>query len=216
MEYVTPEEMKALEAGASEYGLSVKDLMENSGSGVAAFVASRYGSKRQVCVVCGVGNNGGDGFVAARRLSARFEVDVILLAAPETIRTEEARENWRALAGTGALLHVANDVSALKALSGVISDAEVLVVAIFGTGIKGGTVKEPYAAAISLVNGSKGVRVAVDLPSGLDPTTGAASDPSVRADVTLALHLPKVGLRDRHEFTGEVVVVPIGIRAQPR
>jgi NAD(P)H-hydrate repair Nnr-like enzyme with NAD(P)H-hydrate epimerase domain len=82
--------------------------------------------------------------------------------------------------------------------------------------VKGEVVNEPYATAISLVNGSEGARVAVDLPSGIDPATGAASRPSVRADVTLALHLPKVGLRGREEFTGEVVVLPIGIRTKSR
>ena len=69
-----------------------------------------------------------------------------------------------------------------------------IVVAIFGTGVKGGVVREPYATAISMINGSKGAKVAIDLPSGIDPATGAASRPAVRADVTVALHLPKIGL----------------------
>ncbi|HVC27264.1 MAG TPA: NAD(P)H-hydrate epimerase [Nitrososphaerales archaeon] len=215
MEYITPAEMSELERGASEYGLGVKQLMENAGRGVAEFVNSRYGPGKRVCVVCGGGNNGGDGFVAARYLSARSRVTVILLTTPDKIRTEEARENWRALAATDAVLRVADEASALVARSGALAEAEVIVVAIFGTGLKGQAVNEPYATAISLVNGAKGVKVAVDLPSGLDPATGAASRPSVRADVTLALHLPKVGLRGREEFTGEVVVVPIGIRSKP-
>jgi ADP-dependent NAD(P)H-hydrate dehydratase / NAD(P)H-hydrate epimerase len=215
LEYITPEAMKELEGGASEYGLSVKQLMENAGSGVAEFVLSRYGPVK-VCVVCGGGNNGGDGFVAARYLSARCEVKVVLLTAPQRIRTEEARENWQALAGTKAELHVADETSALMRLSSAITEADVIVVAMFGTGVKGGVVNEPYATAISLVNGSKGVKLAVDLPSGIDPATGAVSRPSVRADVTLALHLPKVGLKGREEYTGEVVVVPIGIRSDSR
>jgi NAD(P)H-hydrate repair Nnr-like enzyme with NAD(P)H-hydrate epimerase domain len=66
-----------------------------------------------------------------------------------------------------------------------------------------------------MVNGARGVKVAVDLPSGIDPETGAASRPAVRADYTVALHLPKVGLRGREDFTCEVVVVPIGIRGGP-
>jgi len=213
MKYITPEAMKELEGRASEYGLSLKQLMENAGNGVAEFVLSRYGAVKRVCVVCGGGNNGGDGFVAARYLSVSCEVKVVLLTAPERIRTVEARENWQALAGTEAELHVADETSALVGLSSAITEADVIVVAMFGTGVKGGVVNEPYATAISLVNGSKGVRVAVDLPSGIDPATGAASRPSVRADVTLALHLPKVGLKERGEFTGEVVVVPIGIRS---
>jgi len=216
LEYITPDAMSELERSASGYGLGVKQLMENAGKGVAEFILSRYGSVRRVCVVCGGGNNGGDGFVAARYLSVRCGVNVILLTAPERIRTEEARENWKALAGTKAELHVADETSVLVGLSSAFAESDVLVVAMFGTGVKGGVVKEPYATAISLVNGAKGAKVAVDLPSGIDPATGAASKPSVRADVTLALHLPKVGLKGREEFTGEVVVVPIGIRSNAR
>ena len=216
MEYITPEAMRELERGASEYGLGVKQLMENAGRGVAEFVLSRYGSARRVCVVCGGGNNGGDGFVAARYLSASRRVEVILLTSPDRIRTEEARQNWEALAGTRAEVHEAGETSTLVALSTAIEEADVIVVAIFGTGMKGGEIGEPYATAISMVNASKGVRVAVDLPSGIDPATGAASRPTVRADVTLALHLPKVGLKGREEYTGEVVVVPIGIRSELR
>jgi ADP-dependent NAD(P)H-hydrate dehydratase / NAD(P)H-hydrate epimerase len=214
LEYITPEAMSELERRASEYGLGVKQLMENAGRGVAEFVLTRYASARRVCVVCGGGNNGGDGFVAARYLSASRQVKVILLTSPKKIRTEEARENWEALARTGAEVHVVSHVSALARVSAAIAEADLVVVAMFGTGVKGGVVNEPYATAISLVNGSKGVKVAVDLPSGIDPATGAASDPSVRADVTLALHLPKVGLRGRKEYTGELVVVPIGIRSE--
>lgn len=208
--------MRELERGAAAYGLSVKDLMENAGRGVAELVLKRYGPARRVCVVCGGGNNGGDGLVAARYLSAKCGVKVILLTAPEMIRTDEARENWRALGETDAELHVAEGTAALREDSKMISEAEVIVVAIFGTGVKGGVVKEPYSTAISLVNAARGVKVAVDLPSGVDPATGAASRPSVRADVTVALHLPKVGLKGRGEFTGEVVVVPIGIREESR
>jgi ADP-dependent NAD(P)H-hydrate dehydratase / NAD(P)H-hydrate epimerase len=212
LEYITPEEMSELERGAAEYGVSVKELMENAGRAVADFVLSRFGPPGPVRVVCGGGNNGGDGFVAARHLAGRFVVDVVLLTSPDKIRTEEARENWTALVGTGARLHVAEDKEALQEVAGLFASAGVIVVAIFGTGVKGGVVKEPYASAISMVNASRGVKVAVDLPSGIDPATGAASDPTVRADYTVALHLPKVGLRGREEFTGEVVVASIGIR----
>jgi len=212
LDYVTADEMSQLERRASEYGLGVKELMENAGRGVAGFVLSRYGAARRVCVVCGGGNNGGDGMVAARHLSTRCSVDVVLLTSPEKIRSEEARENWRALAGTEAALHVAEDVAAVAENSRVFAKSDVIVAAIFGTGVTGGVVREPYAAAISSINGAKAAKVAIDLPSGIDPATGAASRPAVRADVTLALHLPKVGLRGREEFTGEIVVVPIGIR----
>jgi hydroxyethylthiazole kinase-like uncharacterized protein yjeF len=212
LDYITLDEMSALEKGASEYGLSVRDLMENAGRGVAEFILSRYGAVERVCVVCGGGNNGGDGFVVARHLSVLCMVKVILLTSPERIRTEEARENWHALARTKAELHVAADTDALVESSSIIAEADVIVVAIFGTGVKGGVVKEPSATAISMINKARGVKIAVDIPSGIDPETGAASHPTVRADVTVALHLPKIGLKGREEFTGEVVVAPIGIR----
>jgi hydroxyethylthiazole kinase-like uncharacterized protein yjeF len=212
LDYITPAEMSELERRASEYGLGVKELMENAGRAVAEFILSRYGPVERVCVVCGGGNNGGDGLVAARYLSARCGVKVILLTAPERIRTDEARENWHALMGTSAELHVAEDVATLLEGSSIVADADVIVAALFGTGVRGGVVNEPSATAIAMINGAKGVKVAVDLPSGIDPATGLASTPAVRADVTVALHLPKIGLRGREEFTGEVVVAPIGIR----
>src|SRR5579864_4123535 len=138
LEYITPEAMGELERRASEYGLGVKQLMENAGRGVAEFVLTRYGPARRVCVVCGGGNNGGDGFVAARYLSASCRVKVILLTSPERIRTEEARQNWEALAGTQAEVYVAGETPTLLGLSAAIAEADVAVVAIFGTGAKAG------------------------------------------------------------------------------
>jgi hydroxyethylthiazole kinase-like uncharacterized protein yjeF len=213
LDYITPEEMGELERGASAYGLGVEELMENAGKGVAEFVLAKYGYAERICVVCGGGNNGGDGMVAARYLSARVKVDVILLTSPENIRSEEARANWHALAGTKAKLHVAEDVAGLVENSNAFAEADAIVVAIFGTGVKGGVVREPYSKAISMINSSLAGKVAIDLPSGIDPATGAASRPAVKADFTVALHLPKIGLKGREEFTGEVVVVPIGIRS---
>src|SRR5438309_11426199 len=113
LDYVTPYQMSELERGASEYGMGVKELMENAGREVAEFVLSRYGAGVRVCVICGGGNNGGDGMVAARYLSSRCNVDVVLLTSPENIRSLEARENWLAVAGTTAVLHVAVDAAGL-------------------------------------------------------------------------------------------------------
>ena len=141
---------------------------------------------------------------------------MILLTTPERIRTEEARENWQALAGTKAELHVADETAAsgrgLEHHRGGRRDSRRHV-RDWGEGRgREGALRDGN------IDGerSRGVKVAVDLPSGIDPATGAASRPSVRADVTVALHLPKVGLKGREEFTGEVVVVPIGIRGTTR
>jgi hydroxyethylthiazole kinase-like uncharacterized protein yjeF len=211
LEYITPEEMAELERRASRDGLSVERLMENAGKSVADFVLSRYGSTRKVCVVCGSGNNGGDGLVAARRLSKACDTKVVLLTNPERIRSEEARRNWERLAATSALVAVAEDTETLRRRSGLIMGSDLVVDSILGTGVRGGAMREPLATAIGMINASTATKVAVDVPSGLDPNTGVAGHPTVKADVTLALHLPKTGLRGRSEYTGEVVVLPIGI-----
>jgi len=213
LEYVTPEEMAELERRSAANGVGPKDLMENAGRAVAEFVESRYPRAGRVCVVCGSGNNGGDGFVAARYLAASFDVSLVLLATPDRIRTEEARSNWERLAGSGVELHTCPDVGALEAVAGLIERSDVLVDAILGTGVSGGALREPLATAVRMVNESGAPKVAVDIPSGLDPGTGVPAKPTVVADFTVALHLPKVGFKGNGGYTGEVVVAPIGVIA---
>ena len=214
LEYITSGEMAELERRAADYGLTVERLMENAGKAVGEFVITRYGPGAKVCVVCGGGNNGGDGSVAARYLSKACETKVVLLTSPQKIRTPEARKNWEKLGKTAALRYVAEDTATLKMSRGLIEKADVIVVAMLGTGMRGGVVKEPLSTAIEIINEARAVKVAVDLPSGLDPNSGAAALPTLKADVTLALHLPKIGLEGRPEYTGEIVVLPIGIRGR--
>ena len=215
MEYITPEEMAELERRSSEYGAGPKELMENAGKAVAEFVMSRYAGAGRICVVCGSGNNGGDGFVAARNLAESMDVSLVLLADPDRIRTDEAKANWERLALLGIEVMVAADAGALKEGAYAIEDSDVVVDAILGTGASGGLVREPLATAIKMINSSKAATVAIDLPSGLNPGTGDPGTPTIKADATVALHLAKVGLRGNERYTGEVVVVPIGIRKGP-
>lgn len=218
MEYLTPEEMREAELRASSHGLDTATMMENAGRAIAQTVRERYGGDagegRSLLAVCGTGNNGGDGFVAARRLSRELRVRVLLLAAdPSMIKTVEARTNFERLAGEPVEVSCAGDLETLADRAGWIADAGVILDAIFGTGVKG-EIREPMASAIRLINESKAVKVAIDLPSGLDPASGEVSaGGAVRADLTVALHRPKTGLRGRDGYTGELVVVPIGISA---
>jgi NAD(P)H-hydrate epimerase len=216
LEYVTPEEMREAESRASSRGLDVATLMENAGRAIAQTIRERYsgekGQGRVLLVVCGTGNNGGDGFVAARQLSREREVRVLILAAaPSMIKTSEARANLQRLAGEPVDTFFAGDAETLLERAGWIEDAEIILDAILGTGVRG-EIREPVATAIRLINGSKAIKVAIDLPSGLDPGSGdVSSGGAVRADLTVALHRPKTGLRAREDYTGELVVVPIGI-----
>lgn len=211
MEYLTSEQMAEEERRAASRGVTVEKMMESAGSQVANVVRERFGplAGKRVVVFCGSGNNGGDGFVAARHIAGMgASVTVILLSDPARIKTREARENWERLLGVEK--RVVDKRDGLTELEMAVFGADVIVDAIFGTGVRG-EIGEPYRSAIEMMNRARAPKVSVDIPSGLDPDTGKAAEPTVMADVTVTLHRPKVGLRDKVKYTGEVVVVPIGI-----
>lgn len=213
VEFITPQRMSEEEGRAVDRGITVETLMENAGRGVAEEINRRFAplEGKKVVVLAGNGNNGGDGMVAARYLSAlNVSCAVILLCAPSGIKTEEARRNFERLSDTPVRMHTVSALNELTELSRIIGSAEIILDAIFGTGVKG-PVRELQAEAIRMINRSKGVVVALDLPSGLDPLTGDVSDVCVKADLTMTLHRAKVGLRGREEYTGGLVVIPIGI-----
>ncbi len=204
--YITPEEMARIESEAVTRGISVEDMMEKAGMEVALFLRRKLGDLKgkMVVVFCGTGNNGGDGLVAARYLrSMGADVKVVLLGKEDEIKTEEARKNWKRFEGEKIQAKEPGELQRIK-------NPDAVVDAIFGTGIKG-RVREPARTAIKLINGLECYKVSVDIPSGLDPLTGEVHDVAVRANATVALHMPKIGLKGREEFTGEVYVAPIGI-----
>jgi hydroxyethylthiazole kinase-like uncharacterized protein yjeF len=173
----------ALDANARYFGLSTLVLMENAGRGVADAIVARYGQGRRVAIVCGVGNNGGDGFVAARHLSDRAEVTVWLLGAPRDIVTPEARTNWALLERTRVRRIVVRDSADL--CDTVFAGYDVLVDAMLGTGQQGPP-REPYRTAVLRLNATPAPRVAIDIP------TGYGSPTAVAAELTLSMHFPKV------------------------
>jgi len=210
MEYLTPDEMSAAEQRAFERGVDAETLMENAGRAVADIVDQKYGPgpSRRVLVVCGTGNNGGDGFVAARHLKEKgWSVLVLLLGPPSAIRTEESSKNWRRVESLVVSVVTPEELARHKKY---FDGSDVVLGAITGTGFRGG-LREPAATAVRMINGSPAKKVAVDIPSGLDPLTGESSGPVVRADLTVTFHRAKTGLRGKGEYTGEVLVVPIGI-----
>ncbi len=210
-EYITSAEMQEAEKRAAAKGKTVEALMENAGKGIANEIELNFGpiAGKRIVVLAGKGNNGGDGFVTARYLAQKgANVTVILLAKPGEIRTDEAKDNWVRLTGIEKM--ILDSAEELQKHGGLIKDATIVVDAIFGTGIKG-EVREPDATAIRMVNESDGKKVSVDIPSGLDPTTGEVKEPVVKADMTITLHRLKTGLRGNEKYAGKLVVVPIGL-----
>jgi NAD(P)H-hydrate epimerase len=212
---IEPEEMAALDEDCEHLGLARSLLMENAGSAIIGALKRKVGSlgDKEIVIVSGTGNNGGDGFVAARHATAEAgRVIVVLIGNPEDIRTEEAKANWKILERMpfSVKLYTVTDPSALDEVKRLIQGADIIIDAIFGTGVRG-RIREPYSSIIDLMNSSKGMRVSVDTPSGLDPYTGEAHDKVVRADMTVTLHRIKSGLREGGRDIGELVVAPIGI-----
>ncbi|MDD3042530.1 MAG: NAD(P)H-hydrate dehydratase [Methanosarcinaceae archaeon] len=216
MKYISSSRMRTVDKNCAHLGLLPLQLMENAGGAIARSVRERLESG-QVLFVAGRGNNGGDAFVAARHLAGipAYEVRVLLLGKAPEIRTEEAGHNFRLLEFSGVRTLELRDSSELSECSW-FSEADFLVDAIFGTGVKG-KIREPESKAIDLINeeGNMGKPVlSVDIPSGLDPD-GDNFDKAIRADLTLTFHCLKTGLTGEKakEFTGDVQVADIGICA---
>ncbi|HVJ21279.1 MAG TPA: NAD(P)H-hydrate epimerase, partial [Polyangiaceae bacterium] len=185
-------EVRAVDQYASSQALVPSLLlMENAGRGAAEVIEQHYGLGRRVLVVCGAGNNGGDGFVVARRLLVRgASVRVALLVSPERLKGD-ALSNYRAWLGVGGEVNEIKDSKEL--LASEIGSAELLVDAIFGTGLDR-EVEDFLREAIELINEAPLLRVALDVPSGLDCDTGAALGVAVRASLTVTFAEHKRGL----------------------
>jgi NAD(P)H-hydrate epimerase len=198
------EGMRAVDRWAiEERGVPSLELMEAAGRAVAEAVAG-LAPREPVRVVCGKGNNGGDGFVAARLLREMgFEVEALLLWPGEELQGDAA-VNHRRFGGE----LVDGDPAARLAGSGAVVDA------IFGTGFEGAP-REPAASAIAAINGCGAPVVACDIASGVDASTGEVAGEAVEADVTVSFHAAKLGQRiaPGKWHSGELRVAPIGIPA---
>ncbi len=193
-------------------------LMENAGRGIVEAIERRYGSPagRSFLIVCGKGNNGGDGFVVARRLLLKgARVTVALTGNPSQL-SADALVNYKILKAIlreksmGSVLRVIPARSLKK--SAVLQGAEFAVDAIFGTGFKG-EVREPYKEVIEWMNGARATRISIDIPSGMNADNGEVSNVAVKADMTVTMGFRKIGLiiNKGMTYAGEVKVVDIGI-----
>jgi hydroxyethylthiazole kinase-like uncharacterized protein yjeF len=169
-------------------------LMENAGRGAAEVMLESVASDAGlVVIVCGAGNNGGDGFVVARHLASRgLPVGVWFIGAIEKVRGD-ARANLDAWRGLGGTVSAVASEADLPGLADALELADVVVDGLFGTGLDR-EVKGLYAAAIDAINRSPARKVALDLPSGLDSDTGKTLGVVVKADETITFGALKLGL----------------------
>ena len=170
-----------------------------------------------IVILCGPGNNGGDGFVAARRLAlAGATVIVAIVAAEARPRNATAARNWDRIAQDAGIAKIHAPVARDIAVFGQgIEKASVIVDALLGTGVRG-ALRDPIRTAVELIvrARAKGIPVvAVDTPTAVDLSSGEPSEPAVQADLTVTFHRPKTGLLTRRgaAHAGRVLVAPIGI-----
>jgi NAD(P)H-hydrate epimerase len=201
--------MRALELNSEYFGVSRLQLMENAGRAVAEEILARFKpDETNVAVFCGLGGNGGDGFVTARHLADHgFKVTVILAGKAEEIADEEARKNWTALRSLENVisLHEAYDSSLIPSV-----EANVVVDALLGIGLKG-VPRPPILQMIRRINESSAFCVAVDVPTGVDLDTGETLGEAVKADLTVTFHRVKLGLEKAEAQVGELAVKKIGL-----
>lgn len=211
---VTAAEMAALDRRAIEdCGIPSLELMERAGAGIAVVLGRRFLnlSHRRIHVVCGRGNNGGDGLVVARclRRQAGACPVVWVVAAPAEL-SADARENLARLP-EDVECHTAADAREFAAVAAGLSPWDLIVDALLGTGASGPP-RPPYTQWIEAINQSPAARVAVDLPSGMDGDRAQPGRLCVRADLTVTLGLPKRGLvcHGNLDAVGGLEIVPLG------
>jgi hydroxyethylthiazole kinase-like uncharacterized protein yjeF len=221
---LTAEQMRSVDRDApARFGVPTLLLMENAGRGLADVVRASASGKvvgLRVRIVCGAGSNGGDGLVAARHLAlARADVSV-LLAAPAAKLVGDAALALHALEQLSAV--PIRDVSGYGGgddgrdhLRSLLGDAEVVVDALFGTGLRA-DVTGAAAAVIDAMNMAPGIKVAVDIPSGTEADSGRTRGIAFRADVTATMGARKLGFSvDPDVAAGRVEVVSLGILIAP-
>ncbi len=216
-----PVDMMVTDYNCEYLGLSRLCLMESAGKSLAEEVGKiavyTFSKPVKIVIFTGSGGNGGDGFVAARYLLNRgYDVDIYMLK--DNIRSEESKINFEILKNMKPRLSRLT-VHNLKTLED-INNCEVarsrkceyvIVDGLLGTGIKG-KLQTNVRRAIEIINQSNGVKISVDVPSGMDPLTGEVSDLAVIPDYTISFHKIKTGVRQAdEELVGGLVTADIGI-----
>jgi ADP-dependent NAD(P)H-hydrate dehydratase / NAD(P)H-hydrate epimerase len=188
---LTFREVTVIDVNSEYLGVQVETLMENAGYAVANAISKVYGKGRRIAVICGMGNNGGDGLVAAKYLRENNNVRVLLARPPQFIKRMAPRKN----------LGPVEDIT--KVYDGEdLSGYDILLDAIYGIGIHG-EIKEPYYSLIKNMNGSGVPIVSIDVPSGL------GTNMAVRPSRTITLHDIKEGMHESN--SGIIDIVDIGI-----
>lgn len=211
---LTIEQTRGVDRRAMEkYHMHSLVLMENAGLGCVQWLQRKfYGSRPKTVVLCGNGNNGGDGLVIARHLRVSGWPCEVVVCGPMERLSSDALANSKILAEQDAHGIRWYDESDAVWLAGQLKQAELIVDAVLGTGATGAP-RAPYDQWIQAANRSEGLRVAIDIPTGVDAETGAMAEPafSPHATLTFVARKPAMVRGDAKRVFGDLQVVPIGL-----
>jgi len=216
---VTSTEMRACDQYAIET-LKIPGLilMENAGRGVVEMMEKHYGSMagKTVLIVCGKGNNGGDGYVVARHLFNRGAKVIVLLLWKPSEQKGDAKINFESIQKISQKFKK-NEMLQIKELKSsrtlrLLPKPDIIIDAIFGTGFSG-EVRESYKSVIEWINRAGGKKVSIDIPSGVNADNGEVINVAVKADLTVTMAMKKIGLitADGMSYAGKVEVVDISM-----
>ncbi|MHC4423373.1 MAG: NAD(P)H-hydrate epimerase [Planctomycetota bacterium] len=211
------DEVRAFDAWAiNELGVPGVVLMENAGRSCAELIKDKVAdvTDAKVCIFCGTGNNGGDGYVIARHLlSSGFGVVVVIVGDRSKVKGD-ARINLDILEGLGQPVEQLNlnDPDMEGKVKAFAAGADMVVDGIFGTGLKG-HLNDEYQRLIEGINGQDRQILAVDIPSGLDCDSGRPLGAAIKASYTVTFAAVKTGFTSgsASEYTGEIFVASIGV-----
>ncbi|NHJ48807.1 MAG: NAD(P)H-hydrate dehydratase [Asgard group archaeon] len=209
---VTAEEVTIIDKNSEELGVSVLQLMENAGAGAARLILEHYSDAKNIVICCGIGNNGGDGFVVARHLSAQVEnVSIYLIGQESRIRSAAAKKNYQILKEQHQSINLVQikDSSEIAKLKKQLKSADLVVDALLGTGITK-TPYEPIKSAIKAINNAGKPIASIDLPSGMNSDQAKKTKIMINADLVTTFHDTKPCLTI-DELKSKTKIVNIGV-----
>lgn len=197
-----------------QFSMNSLVLMENAAINSVRWITERFPSRPQTVVLCGSGNNGGDGIAITRHLRAQGWGCEGFVLGPLDKLSPDARANAQILASPGSGLHLLDPSDFAQAFDSIKS-SQLIVDALLGTGASGSP-RSPMSAWIEAANDSAATRIAIDIPTGINADTGEICSPYFRASATLTFVALKPAMAQAHsaELFGRIEVLPIGIPEQ--
>ena len=198
---ITSDQIRELEKKSVETGITKLQLMENSAKGIYRVLNEKFELRnKRILIVCYHGNNGGDGFAVARYLCDIAEVDVLFIG-EENKLTDEARINYKRILHNEKIQFIEDDETV------DFEDFDIIIDSILGIGFQG-YLRSEITEVIGRINSSNAVKVAIDIPTGMNPDTQEKAEKFVNADLIITFHDIKPGISSLADKT---VVVDIGL-----